>query len=56
MTLAWDPSSGTDIAGYRLYEGVASRTYTNVIDAGIATNATLQPGERRHVFLRRYRV
>ena len=40
MTLAWDPSPGSDIAGYRLYEGAASRTYTNVIDAGNATNGT----------------
>ena len=42
MTLAWDPSSGTASPGYRLYEGAASRTYTNVIDVGIVTNAPSQ--------------
>jgi sulfur relay (sulfurtransferase) complex TusBCD TusD component (DsrE family) len=40
VTLAWDPDPGSDIAGYRLYEGGASRTYTNVMDVGIATNGT----------------
>jgi regulation of enolase protein 1 (concanavalin A-like superfamily) len=40
VTLAWDPSSAAGIAGYRLYEGGASRTYTNVIAAGNATTAT----------------
>jgi hypothetical protein len=37
VTLAWDPSPGGAIAGYRLYDGVASRTYTNIIDAGNVT-------------------
>ena len=41
VTLAWDPSPGSAIAGYRLYEGGASRTYTNVIAAGNMTNATV---------------
>jgi hypothetical protein len=37
VTLAWDPSPGGAIAGYRLYDGVASRTYTNIINAGNVT-------------------
>jgi subtilisin-like proprotein convertase family protein len=37
VTLAWDPSPGNAIAGYRLYEGVASRTYTVTGLAGGAT-------------------
>ena len=41
VTLAWDPSPGGSIAGYRLYEGVASRTYTNVISAGTVTTSTV---------------
>ncbi len=41
VTLAWDPSPGSAIAGYRLYEGGASRTYTNVITAGNMTNVTV---------------
>jgi sulfur relay (sulfurtransferase) complex TusBCD TusD component (DsrE family) len=40
VTLAWDPSPGSDIAGYRLYEGGASRTYTNVLDLRMSTNGT----------------
>ncbi len=40
VTLAWDPSARSGIAGYRLYEGGVSRTYTNAIEAGNATTAT----------------
>jgi Bacterial Ig domain/Fibronectin type III domain len=41
VTLAWDPSPDSAIAGYRLYEGVASQTYSNVIDVGNATTVTV---------------
>jgi hypothetical protein len=41
VTLAWDPSPDSTIAGYRLYEGVASQTYSNVIDVGNATTVTV---------------
>ena len=41
VTLAWDPSPGSSIAGYRLYEGAASGSYTNVIATGKATTATV---------------
>jgi hypothetical protein len=41
VTLAWDSESGTVIAGYRLYQGAASRTYTNVINTGTATSSTV---------------
>ena len=41
MTLAWNPGSGSAIAGYRLYEGAACRTYTNVIDVGNVTTKTV---------------
>jgi hypothetical protein len=41
VTLAWDPDPDNSVAGYRLYEGVLSRTYTNVIDTGNATIATV---------------
>ncbi len=43
VTLAWDPSPGIDIAGYRLYYGPLSRNYTNVIDTGTATTGAV-PG------------
>lgn len=41
VTLAWDASPGSAISGYRLYEGGASRTYTNVIDVGNSTSVTV---------------
>ena len=41
VTLAWNPDSNISVAGYRLYYGVASRTYTNVVDAGNATGVTV---------------
>ena len=42
LTLAWDPSADTSVAGYRLYEGAESQVYTNVLDIGGATAATVQ--------------
>ena len=41
VTLAWNPSLGTGVAGYRLYYGPASRQYTHSIDAGTATTNTV---------------
>jgi hypothetical protein len=41
LTLAWDPSSDSGIAGYNVYYGVASRTYTNMISVGTNTVATI---------------
>jgi hypothetical protein len=41
VTLAWDADAGNNIAGYRLYDGVASRTYTNIIAVGNVTTSTV---------------
>jgi hypothetical protein len=41
VTLAWDPSASSGIAGYKLYSGVASRNYTNSANAGSATTLTV---------------
>ena len=41
VTLAWNPDAGTNIAGYKMYYGVASRTYTNANNVGNVTNATI---------------
>jgi hypothetical protein len=41
LTLAWDPSAGPNIAGYRLYYGPSSGNYTNVVAVGNATSVTL---------------
>ena len=41
VTLAWDPSASTNIAGYKVYYGPASGTYTNTLTVGNATNTTI---------------
>jgi fibronectin type 3 domain-containing protein len=41
ITLAWDPSTGTNVAGYHVYCGGSSGNYTNTIDAGDNTTATV---------------
>jgi len=43
VTLAWDPSPDPTVVGYKIYFGVASRTYTNVVDVGNATSVSI-PG------------
>ena len=42
ITLAWDPSSGSDLAGYKLYYGTSSRTYSPTIDVGKVTQYTVR--------------
>ena len=42
MTLAWDPSPGTNvIAHYNVYWGSATRTYTNAVNVGTNLTATV---------------
>jgi hypothetical protein len=41
LTLAWDPSSGADVAGYMVAYGTQSRNYTTRIDASNATSYTI---------------
>ena len=48
VTIAWDPptrcsdgSDLTDLAGYRVYSGVASRTYDACEDVGVGTSVTV---------------
>lgn len=41
ITLTWSPILDTNVAGCNLYYGVASRTYTNRVDTGKATSATI---------------
>lgn len=48
VTLAWDPPSRADIAGYRVYYGTASGSYPQIINVGNTTTATvsnLAPGQ-----------
>jgi fibronectin type 3 domain-containing protein len=41
VTLAWDPNTEPDIAGYRIYYGLASDQYGNQIDVGNQTRYTV---------------
>ncbi|MBE0544383.1 MAG: fibronectin type III domain-containing protein, partial [Verrucomicrobia bacterium] len=41
VTVAWDPSADLSVAGYKAHYGVASRTYTNLVNVGTATRATI---------------
>ena len=41
VTLAWDRNPESDIAGYRLYYGTVSRSYTQVVDVGNVVQRTL---------------
>jgi len=41
ITLAWDPNTEIDVAGYKLYYGNASRNYTSIVDAGNQTSYTI---------------
>jgi hypothetical protein len=47
VTLGWDASTDPALAGYRLYQGVVSHTYTSSTNVGKATTGTvggLTPG------------
>jgi len=44
VTLVWDPNPETDVNGYRVYHGKASRVYDHVADV-TDTTATIDPGE-----------
>jgi len=41
ITLAWNASTGTNVAGYHLYYGGTSGSYTNTVDAGTNTSVTV---------------
>jgi ABC-type Fe3+-siderophore transport system permease subunit len=41
VTLAWDPSSDLGVAGYFVYVGTASGSYSVQLDAGNYTTATV---------------
>ena len=41
VTLTWNPSGATNVAGYKIYYGTASLDYANVVTVGNTTNATI---------------
>jgi Fibronectin type III domain len=41
VPLSWNPSVDSNVAGYKIYYGVASQVYTNSVDVGNVTNAII---------------
>ena len=41
VTLAWDSSTATDAASYKIYYGPSTGNYTNAINVGLTTTATI---------------
>lgn len=41
VTLAWDPNTEPDLAGYKVYHGTQSRSYGDPIDVQNVTQVTL---------------
>jgi hypothetical protein len=41
VTLAWDPNTESDVSGYRIYYNSPAHTYTQVLDVGNVTTATV---------------
>jgi len=41
VSLVWNLSVGVNVAGYKIYYGVASQIYTNAVDVGNVTSATI---------------
>ena len=41
VTVAWDPNPEPEVAGYKIYYGTTSGSYTASIDAGSATSAVI---------------
>jgi hypothetical protein len=41
VTLAWDASTSGNVAAYKIYYGPASGNYTNAVNAGLSTTATV---------------
>lgn len=41
VTLSWDPSSDTNVAGFKIYYGTTSQNYPNVVVAGNTNSVTI---------------
>jgi hypothetical protein len=59
VTLAWDPNTEPDVAGYKVYYGKASGTYESVVDVGNQTTYNIlgfQDGETYYLAVTAYNV
>lgn len=57
VTLKWNPSASSEVAGYRIYYGAASGDYTNSIGAGNVTSNTISglvPGATYYFAVKAY--
>src|SRR5580700_8045548 len=57
VTLAWNPSASSGIAGYRLHYGTSSGNYPLILNVGNTTRGTLSgltPGQRYNVVVTAY--
>ncbi|HWQ90110.1 MAG TPA: fibronectin type III domain-containing protein [Clostridia bacterium] len=50
VTLAWDLSTSTDVAGYRIYYGTSAGNYTEAVEVGNTNQATIESLEAGTVY------
>ena len=50
ITLAWDPNTEPDLAGYKIYYGTSSRQYTVTVDVGNVTRYTIRDLDESRVY------
>jgi hypothetical protein len=59
VSIAWDPNTEADLAGYKVYIGTSPGTYTQTIDVGHVTTFTLSnltDGETYYLALTAYDI
>lgn len=57
VTLAWDPNQETELSGYRVFSGSASRNYAGAVDVGNRTSCVLsglEPGKTYYFAAKAY--
>ncbi|MGN6556229.1 MAG: hypothetical protein ACTHLW_21165 [Verrucomicrobiota bacterium] len=50
LTLTWDMPADPNIAGANVYQGAASRTYTNKVDCGMTNRVTVEVSDGTNYF------
>lgn len=51
VSIAWDPVPDTDVAGYRVFWGAATATYSDQVDVGNVTATTITVGDCQDWFV-----